>query len=65
MTQRTYADPVLELSMRLGNGPEGVLEFAGTTSEDAETVLEVLDEVEAEEQAGDIASRMRAMGHSL
>lgn len=65
MTQRTFDDPVLELAMRTGDGPESVLDFAGTSSEEAEIVLGVLDEVEAEERAASITSRMRAMGHTL
>jgi hypothetical protein len=65
MTIRTFEDPVLELSHRLGHGPEGVLDFADTTDEEAETVLAVLDEVEAEEQASGIVSRLRAQGHTL
>jgi hypothetical protein len=62
MTQRTFDDPVLELAMRFGHGPEGVLEFAGTTAEEAETVLEVLDEVEAEERAADWLATFRLQG---
>lgn len=67
MTQkRQFADPVLELAMRLGGGPEHVLEFASdVTDEDAETVLEVLDEIEAEERAGGIVATLRRQGHSL
>ncbi len=65
MAQRTFEDPVLELATRLGGGPEGVLDFADTTDEEAEIVLGVLDEVEAEEQARGIVSRLRQQGHTL
>lgn len=53
------------MAMRTGDGPESVLDFAGTSSEEAEIVLGVLDEVETEERAASITSRMRAMGHTL
>ena len=66
MAQRTYQDPVIELARRLhGDHPERVLDFADVTTEEAETVLDVLDEVEAEENAAGIATRMRAAGHLL
>lgn len=63
--QRQFDDPVLELAMRLGEGPEDVLEFAGTADEEAEALIEVLDEIEAEENARDIAGQLRQMGHVL
>jgi hypothetical protein len=62
--QRTYSDPVIELAIRCG-GPERVLDFADTTADEAETMLEVLDEVEAEERAASIAGNLRRMGHTL
>lgn len=65
MTQRTFDDPVLELSMRLGDGPEGVLDLADVTDADAEIVLGVLDEVEAEERAAGIVATLRGQGHTL
>lgn len=66
MTQRSFDDPVIELTHRLGGEPEDTLDFSLTTSdEDAELLLEVLDEVEAEENARDIAGRLRSMGHAL
>jgi hypothetical protein len=57
-----FTDPVLELTRRLGDYPGDVLEFAGTTDEEARQVLEVLDEVEAEEQAAELAGDLRAAG---
>ena len=62
MTRRTFEDPVIELAMRLG-GPERVLDFADTTSQEAEDVLQLLGEVE--EQVGDFRSRLRHAGHVL
>jgi hypothetical protein len=57
-----FGDPVLELARRTDLG--GVLELA-PTDEEAATLLGVLAEVEAEEQAGSIAERLRADGHTL
>jgi hypothetical protein len=65
MTQRAFDDPVLELAMRSGDGPEGVLDLADVTDDEAEIVLAVLDEVEGEEKAASITGRLRAMGHVL
>ena len=65
MTQRMFDDPVLELARQLGGGPENVLDLADVTDEEAETVLGVIGEVEAEERTRGIASRMRQMGHTL
>jgi hypothetical protein len=65
MTQRTFDDPVLELSIRLGDGPEDVLDLADVTDSDAEIVLSVLDEVEAEEQAAGMVATLRRQGHTL
>jgi hypothetical protein len=62
MTQRTYEDPILELATRLGD-PLSTIELAGEVSpEDAEIVLSVLDEVEAEERAAGILATWRRQG---
>jgi hypothetical protein len=60
-----FDDPVLELARVMGDGPEGVLDLADVTNEEAETVLGAIGEVEAEERARGIAARMRQMGHTL
>jgi hypothetical protein len=60
-----FADPVLELTRRIGDYPGDVLEFADVSNEEAELVLATLDEVEAAEAASDIASRLRQQGHAL
>jgi hypothetical protein len=65
MKQRTFDDPVLELAMRFGDGPEAVLDLADVTDADAEIALGVLDEVEAEEQAASIVATLRGQGHTL
>jgi len=65
MTQRTFDDPVLELAMRLGDGPEGVLDLADVTDDEAEAVLTTLDEVEAEQRAAGIVDTLRRQGHTL
>ena len=66
MAERRFEDPVLELSMRMsGDDPTAILGMADVTPEEAASVIEVLDEVEAEEQAHSIAGRLRAMGHTL
>jgi hypothetical protein len=65
MTQRTFDDPVLELAMRSGDGPEGVLDLADVTDDEAEIVLAVLDEVEADEKADRIVATLRQQGHTL
>lgn len=66
MTERRFEDPVLELSMRMsGDDPTAILDMADTTAEEAQTVLEVLDEVEAEERAAGILASMRRQGHAL
>jgi hypothetical protein len=65
VTQRVFDDPVLELARVLGRGPEGVLDLADVTDSEAEIVLGVLDEVESEEHARDIAAQMKRMGHTL
>jgi hypothetical protein len=57
-----FGDPVLELARRTDLG--GVLELAPTDDE-AATLLEVLADVDASEQVGDIAARMKQMGHVL
>lgn len=65
MTQRTYEDPILELATRLGD-PLSTIELAGEVSpEDAELAIQVLDEVEAEEQAVGIVATLRRQGHTL
>jgi len=64
--QRTYLDPVIELAGRLGGDPGDIYDLASQVSdEEAELVLEVLDEVEAEEAAAGIAGRLRRQGHIL
>lgn len=60
-----FSDPVLELTRRIGDYPGDVLEFADVSDEEAELVLATLDEVDAEEAASDIASRLRQQGHTL
>lgn len=66
MAERLYGDPVLELTHRLGGDPEDVIGLAADmTDEEAEVVLEVLDEVEASEHASGIVSRLRQQGHVL
>ena len=60
-----FDDPVLELARRCGDYPGNVLEFADTTAEEAELVLQAIDETEAEMAASDIASRLRSEGHIL
>lgn len=63
MTQRTHQDPLLEVMARLGD--EGI-ELAGEmTDEEADALIEALDEAEAQETARDIAGRLRAQGHIL
>lgn len=53
-----FADPVLELARRTGGD---VFDLAAT-DEEASQVLEVLDEVDAELEAGDLAARLRRGG---
>jgi hypothetical protein len=65
MTQRVFDDRVLELARVLGGGPEGVLDLADVSDAEAETVIQVLDEVEAEERAAGIAATLRRQGHTL
>jgi recombinational DNA repair protein RecR len=60
-----FADPVLELTRRIGDYPGDVLEFADVSNEEAELVLATLDEVEAETTASDITRRLRQQGHIL
>lgn len=48
-----------------GDDPTAILDMADVTPEEAEAVLEVLDEVDAEQRAADIAAQMRRMGHTL
>jgi hypothetical protein len=59
---RTFDDPILELTHVMGGDPEHVLEFADTTDEEAETVLQVLAEVDAEERAAAIGREFRRTG---
>lgn len=64
--ERVFSDPHLELAHRLGGDPTDVIGLASDTDDsDAEIALAVLDEVEAEEQAASIVSRLRRMGHTL
>jgi len=63
--ERVFRDPVIELARALGDGPEDVLDFADVSDEEAEVVLSVLAEVEAEQEASGIASRLRQQGHVL
>jgi hypothetical protein len=60
----SYKDPVIELAGRTGTD---IMDLVGdgVTDEEAAQVLEVLDELAAEEKAGDIASRLRRAGHVL
>jgi hypothetical protein len=63
MAQRNHGDAVIELATRLGD--DEIL-FSGEVSDaDAEIVLEVLDEVEAEEKAANIVTTLRQQGHAL
>lgn len=57
-----FGDAVLELARRTDLGD--VLELA-PTDEEARVLLEVMDEVEAEEQASDIVATLRQQGHAL
>lgn len=57
-----FSDSVLELARRTDLG--GVLELA-PTDEEARVLLEVMDELQAEEKAGDIATTLRQQGHTL
>ena len=63
--ERIYDDAVLELARRLDDDddPVGTFELASEMSdEEAELVLAVLDEVEAEERAASIAGDLRRGG---
>lgn len=62
MAEQVFDDPVLQLALRCGDYPSSVLEFADTTDEEARQVLEVLDEVEADEKAAGLAASMRRAG---
>ncbi|MGH3191739.1 MAG: hypothetical protein ACRDPY_28305 [Streptosporangiaceae bacterium] len=66
MASECFTDPVLELTRRCGGDVgnfDDVLEFAGDmTSAEAATVLEVLDELEAEERAAGLAGDLRRAG---
>ena len=57
-------DFVLELASRTGADVMDIIDLAAT-DEEAETVLAVLDELDAKEHASDIASRLRRAGHVL
>lgn len=65
MKQRTFGDPVLELAMRLGDGPENVLDFAGVSDAEAEDMIADLDKAEASETAARIRDTLRQQGHLL
>ena len=60
MAERGFQDPILELSRRMGVGT--VLDMA-VSDDEAETVLEVLDEVDAEQKARAMLKQIRQMGH--
>lgn len=66
MTQRTFEDPVLELAMRLGDGPEDVIGLASEmTDADAERELDKLDWRGAKQTADGILATLRGQGHTL
>jgi len=65
MTQRTYDDPILELSNRLGDPINSIGLTADMTPQECELAIEALDEADAEEEAASYARRMRAMGYGL
>ena len=60
-----FDDPVLELARRCGDYPASVMEFADTSAEQAELVLQAIDETEAEMAASSIVSTLRQQGHTL
>jgi hypothetical protein len=65
MNGERFQDPVLELVYELGGDPADVLGFADVSDAEAEVVLGVLAEVNAEMEASGVARRLRAMGHTL
>jgi hypothetical protein len=64
-SQDSTKDPVFEFARRTGGDLFGVTFDLAATSEEARAANDVLDEIEAEEVASDIASRLRRMGHAL
>jgi len=57
-------DPILELATRTDSDVMDLIDLAAT-DEEAAAMLEVLDEVEAEERAAGIVGRLRQQGHTL
>lgn len=61
--QRVFDDPVLELARVMGGGPEGVLDLADVTDDEAEVVLAVIEEVEREAETRDLKAQLGQMGY--
>jgi len=62
MGDEVFSDPVIELGRRIdADDPLSVIAL-GTDDAEARTVLEVLDEVEAEAQAAEFGAGMRRAG---
>jgi hypothetical protein len=62
MNDYGFGDAVLELARRTDLGD--ALELA-PSDEEARVLLEVMDELQAEEKADDIAATLRQQGHTL